>query len=907
MASLNQQHSPKPRHPQRPGVTAITFGICVIALLALASPTPALAQEDFSWEPQSPEIAENVTFTITDPGVIPLSWDFGGTDCEGNPGVLDCRWIPDYCRNIPWSYSQAGAKTVHLVTEQGEVTHTIEVQNSGECCLKDGPPSAAFTVSPNPAYTGKTVVFTDFSTKSTQNKTTDDIEVDFEFTPQNPEIGELVIFTLTGVDAVDSAEWNFGGEGCDDRPAEYVCEPYFSDCLATTHIYAGSGEKSVRLTINGGLYETTHVVTVRNEGHCSGPGDCFYLLDPTSRTFDHTGGSDSISISSGPSCQWTAVPSVDWINIIAGETGSGNGSVTYAVEPNPGGLRSGRIVVEGRIHSVTQEAYDDGNPGDTAPTTWLWTITSDNQNFINSDQPSFTHSFDTAGLYSVRLEVSNCQGSDVERAVLVIEDPPASADGWVVPSAVHAPGLNQTRWRTDLWVFNPGETPLDLDIEFLLEDHNNWLADHPTLEVNIPPEGTAVLEDVLLLIPDLVVDDQAVVGSVLISRPEDDLQPAPVITSRTFNQTPTGTFGQFVPAASVPPNAADRLYLTGLSHTSNSRTNIRLANLGTEAVDVTLFVLAENGHALGQPVTRTVLPLSTTQVNGIAEVAWAGTDLDIFSVRVDTEVDNVLAWASVVDNRTGDPVLFNPLSANAASRTLWVPGVAHLDGANNSQWRSDITIINPALFPLDSDLIYVPSEGIDVLPSLEITNLQPPQALFFPDVLAAEFLAPGAESKGHLIISGTGQEPPLEIAARTYNLDPSGGTYGQNLHIFDGTDVLTPGHRAFIPGVTVSANETEGFRTNLGLLNLDDTQSAEVELTLFDQQGSIAGSPVTLWVAAGQMSQFNLASRLGLQGIDVQGTVMIEHLSGVAVVAYASVIDNRTQDPILIPAAPESP
>ena len=907
MLNLTPPVSPRPRGERSKSVTAVTFFSCILGLLIIGWASPVSAQVDFTWDPETPEIAETLTFTINDLGAMPLSWDFGGPDCDGNVGILDCRWIPEYCRNITWSYSQAGAKTVQLVTEQGEVTHTVEVLNSGSCCTKDGPPSAAFSVSPNPTYTGQTVFFTDLSAKSSQDRTPKDMEVGFEFLPENPEIGELVIFNITGVDSIESAEWSFGGEGCGDLTPEYVCLPLLTDCLTSSHIYAGSGEKTVRMTINGGLFETTHIVTIQNEGHCDDGVNCNYHIDPATRTFGHNGGSDSISVSSGPSCQWTAVPSVGWIEIIAGENGSGNGDVTYAVEPNAGGIRSGRISVESRIHTITQDAYDGGDPGDTAPTSWLWTVTTDGQTSITSDQPSFSHIFETPGLYSVRLEISNCMGTDVERAVLVIEVPPASAEGWVVPSAVHAPGLHQTRWRTDLWVFNPGAAALDLDVEFLLEDNDNWLTDHPTLELNIPPQGTAFLEDVLLLIPDVVVDDRAVVGSVLISRPEDDLHPAPVITSRTFNQTPGGTFGQFVPAVPVPPNAADRLFLTGLSHTSASRTNIRLANLGTDAVEVALYVLSADGHSLGQQVLRTIPALSTTQINGIAEVAWAGTDLEIFSVRVDTDVETVLAWASVIDNLTGDPVLFNHLNANAASRTLWVPGVAHLGGANNSQWRSDITIFNPALFPLDSEVTFIPSEGIEIPPPLEITNLQPPKALFFPDVLAGEFLTPDDNSKGYLVISGTGHEPPLEIAARTYNLDPLGGTFGQNLSVFDGADWLSQGGRAFIPGVALSSTTDDGFRTNLGLLNVDSAEWAEIGLTLVDDQGDVTAPVATLWLAPGELRQFNLATRLGLGGIALKGTVILEHLSGAPVVAYASVIDNRTQDPILIPAAPEGP
>jgi len=213
--------------------------------------------------------------------------------------------------------------------------------------------------------------------------------------------------------------------------------------------------------------------------------------------------------------------------------------------------------------------------------------------------------------------------------------------------------------------------------------------------------------------------------------------------------------------------------------------------------------------------------------------------------------------------------------------------------------------INP-ISQLETGTVFRAWVIIEVPPPLEITNLQPPKTRFYPDVLAGEFLGPNLESKGYLIVSGTGHEPPLDLAARTYNLDPSGGTYGQNLHIFDGTDLLTPGHRAFIPCITFSSSDGEGFRTNLGLLNVDRSQGSEVRLTMFDEQGLVAGHTATIWLDPGQLSQFNLATRLGLQGEDVVGTVMIEQLSGVAVAAYASVVDNKTQDPILIPAAPES-
>ena len=904
MLTLNRRSAPTQAPSRTTGVTTITRLGFFLGLMILAGAGQAAEDVDFSWDPETPGISETVTFTIGDANIVPVSWDFGGTDCEGNVGVIDCSWTPEYCRHITWSYSDSGPKTVHLVAEQGEVTHTVEVSDSGTCCTKDDKPSAAFSMSPNPVYTGQTVLFTDLSAKDAMPAKDD--EVGFEFEPENPEIGELVIFRITGVGGVDSAEWNFGGDGCGDLEPEYVCDPVFTSCLVDTYIYASAGEKTIRLTINGGLYETTNTLTVQNVGQCDDGGECSYHVDPASRDFGQNGGTDSISVSAGAGCEWAASSTAGWVEIIAGATGTGNGAVTYTVAPNTGNARTARITVEGRAHTVHQDAYDDPNPGDTAPDEWIWTISRDGETIATSDQQHFSRAFDEAGLYSVRLEARNCFGSDVETGILVVEDPPSSADGWIVSSAVHAPGLNQTKWRTDVWIFNPREAALDLSVEFLAENTPNWLVDHPTLVLQIPSQGTAALEDVLELIPGVLDGAQPVVGSLLIQSPEDG-GAAPFITSRTYNETPDGTFGQFVPSTPVPPHANDRLFLTGLAQNTQARTNIRLANLGTEATEVTLYIVSDTGHSLGQPVAATIPAMSTIQINGIAEVAWAGTDLDLFSVRVDTDVDTVMAWASVVDNKTGDPVLYNPMALEAASRTMVIPGVAHLSGANNSQWRSDITFFNTDVRPLNTDVTYVPSEDLEVNDPLEIDGLQPGYALFYPDVLALEFLPEGTTSKGYFIVDGPGQEPPLQPAARTYNLDSEGGTFGQNLHVFDGTDLLTPGHRAFIPGITLSADGNTGFRTNLGLLNIDSNGGAEVALTLFNEEGEIAGTVANLWLAPGQLSQFNVATRMGLQGVDLRGTMMIEQLSGVATAAYASVIDNMTQDPILIPAVPEAP
>jgi hypothetical protein len=51
-------------------------------------------------------------------------------------------------------------------------------------------------------------------------------------------------------------------------------------------------------------------------------------------------------------CAWTATSDVDWIRITAGQSGSGNGSVSYVIDS--GGGRTGRLHVAGRTVTILQ-------------------------------------------------------------------------------------------------------------------------------------------------------------------------------------------------------------------------------------------------------------------------------------------------------------------------------------------------------------------------------------------------------------------------------------------------------------------------------------------------------------------------------------------------------------------------
>ena len=86
--------------------------------------------------------------------------------------------------------------------------------------------------------------------------------------------------------------------------------------------------------------------------------ECNYSILPESEAFDDSGGSGSVNVTADSECDWTAV--VDegasgWITISSGESGIGNGVVTYTVSANETtNLRSGTITIAGHSYSVAQ-------------------------------------------------------------------------------------------------------------------------------------------------------------------------------------------------------------------------------------------------------------------------------------------------------------------------------------------------------------------------------------------------------------------------------------------------------------------------------------------------------------------------------------------------------------------------
>lgn len=100
--------------------------------------------------------------------------------------------------------------------------------------------------------------------------------------------------------------------------------------------------------------------------------DCSFSINPSSQNFEASGGNGNVAVTSSTGCAWTATSNAPFINISSGNTGSGNGTVSFNISANPSsGTRTGTITIAGQTFTVTQAGAQQ----------CIYSITPQNQNF----------------------------------------------------------------------------------------------------------------------------------------------------------------------------------------------------------------------------------------------------------------------------------------------------------------------------------------------------------------------------------------------------------------------------------------------------------------------------------------------------------------------------------------------
>jgi hypothetical protein len=121
----------------------------------------------------------------------------------------------------------------------------------------------------------------------------------------------------------------------------------------------GNGTVSYTVTANSDTSQRTGTITAGGQSHTiiQQGTTCTYAISSPENSFGPQSGTGSFDVSASPGdCQWNASVDADWIQITAGATGTGDGSVSYTVLANAGDSRSAVIIAAGLNHTVSQEA-----------------------------------------------------------------------------------------------------------------------------------------------------------------------------------------------------------------------------------------------------------------------------------------------------------------------------------------------------------------------------------------------------------------------------------------------------------------------------------------------------------------------------------------------------------------------
>ncbi len=278
----------------------------------------------------------------------------------------------------------------------------------------------------------------------------------------------------------------------------------------------------------------------------------------------------------------------------------------------------------------------------------------------------------------------------------------SNAGEYYVLGLSHAEGSLGTFWKSDMIIKTDSAAGGCISFELLEFGETNSSPHSVAYPRCLDANETVKIEDVLMELFDYTGN------ATLRVTTDNDV----TIISRTYNTGPDGTYGQFVPAFTLEEAFdGDRpAFLIGLRESKvrelGYRTNIGFQNLSNARNDLMIYLFNAAGDQIGVIDDSRYKPeaFEPNQVNRpLAPHVPAGdTDFVGFAVIVSETDAPFLAYASVVDNTTGDAILI-PATTESSPPPITPPAAAgpvHVSTASGSyEW--DFSTIRFRLFSGD--------------------------------------------------------------------------------------------------------------------------------------------------------------------------------------------------------------
>ncbi len=226
-----------------------------------------------------------------------------------------------------------------------------------------------------------------------------------------------------------------------------------------------------------------------------------------------------------------------------------------------------------------------------------------------------------------------------------------------------------------------------------------------------------------------------------------------------------------------------------------------------------------------------------------------------------------------------------------------LPVTAHVGGQGGSQWRTDVQIYNtdPTLGteakPLEMEALF--NGTTYPLHQIKSTHIY--------EDFVGQLLNQQKDGQGPIIITTRNATVPPMIWTRTYN-QSANGTFGQFIPAIridtnaGGAGTVAEG-KYYLAGL----RHDDRYRTNLGFLNPNASQTIATVTVFDDDHFAIKQFTRTLQPFALDPIN-NLRDLVPNLPLDRPFSLEIQVPPGNWLVAYASFIDNRSQDPLYLPA-----
>jgi Concanavalin A-like lectin/glucanases superfamily/Domain of unknown function DUF11/IPT/TIG domain/Ig-like domain CHU_C associated/G8 domain len=478
-------------------------------------------------------------------------------------------------------------------------------------------------------------------------------------------------------------------------------------------------------------------------------------------------------------------------------------------------------------------------------------------------------------------------------------------DAMIIPAVASAAGIG-AQFQSDVRVSNTSTQLVKYQLSFIPSGDAGITAGKQTT-FSVEPGRTVALDDILKTwfgagtsnsVGSLEIRPLTQTSSSLSSSAVGAL--ANIVSfasSRTFNVTPNGTFGQYIPAVpfanflgkTATQAFSDILSLQQISQSAKFRTNLGFVEGSGEKVDLLVKVFGANGSLLGSfPVNLN--GGQHTQLN----LNQKGFNVEDGRVEVQVVGGNgkITAYASVLDNATADAVLVTPVTLSQQGNTKWViPGVADV-ATGFANWKSDMRVFNPSDQPVTVNAAFYSQNGGE--PKVNTLTIEPGQVKQLDKVLPTLFNVTGDGGAVHL---STPTPSRLIATARTYN-ETSTGSYGLFASAVTPAEAVGVGSR---PLQLLQVEESTRFRSNIGFAEVTG-KPVTIEVSVVPPDAKFT-AVAEIELSANEFRQIgSLLQTLGL-GETHNARISVRAISGEGrATAYAAVIDMKTNDPTYVPA-----